>query len=268
MRKNKRSIDWEANEVHLGSKDSQITLPLVTSKENFQEKLPSSNQQPPQAPATQRKLFVRGTNDQEASTSQAPTFVNNIKPNKPKHESKTKPPTTATLKSKRKPTPTSPKSNQRWVPKSLLVAQGYYVGVTTLWIPRNTQPTQGKGRSTGGPTPTRPKVEPLPCRSSKLECCKPKPSRPPKHNIGRPKLQQLILPKQVVVTKWVPLNKKTYPTVLAPVMSCQANLCLEKAPLPTTKTLTSKKNMIQEHAKLLQVKLFGSSSCKVSCPSS
>ncbi|MDM1593503.1 hypothetical protein HX035_24465, partial [Escherichia coli] len=70
MRKNKCSIDWEANKVHLGSKDSQITLPLVTTEENFQEKLPSNNQQP-QAPATPRQLFERGTNDQEASTSQA-----------------------------------------------------------------------------------------------------------------------------------------------------------------------------------------------------
>ena len=35
---------------------------------------------------------------------------------------------------------TKPKVTQQWIPKSLLQAQGYYKGNTTIWLPKPNQP--------------------------------------------------------------------------------------------------------------------------------
>ena len=84
MRKHRCTIDWVQNAVHLGTNAKRVMLPIVMDTTLASPTPPVKTKELCLAP--ERVLFVRGTNDNEASTSQAstkpPTHINKFA-NKP-----------------------------------------------------------------------------------------------------------------------------------------------------------------------------------------
>ena len=113
----------------------RVTLPMVMDKD-LEAKTSSSKIKEPESKQNS-VLFVRGTHDNEASTSKASVIQANKQPTLPRRAYK------------QKSTPYSD-VKKRWVPKAVLRAQGYYQGAKLVRIPKAkpltppTLPTESK----------------------------------------------------------------------------------------------------------------------------
>ena len=129
MRKHRCTIDWVQNAVHLGTNAKRVMLPIVMETTLASPTPPVKTKELCLAP--ERVLFVRGTNDNEASTSQAstkpPTHINKFA-NKPSIK----------VLLKKHTQQMSPNAQKMWIPKTALLAQGYYKDIKTLWLPTAT----------------------------------------------------------------------------------------------------------------------------------
>ena len=133
MQKHKCSMDWDKNTINVTHNGCHMSLPLVDQNTKHTVAL-TCDFLPPSTP--KMHLFLKGTHDHEASTLRAPPLQKPIT---------TLPKLGVPPSSKRvytaSHTQTHKPTNQRtklvWIPKNLLLAQGYYNGNTTIWIPKN-----------------------------------------------------------------------------------------------------------------------------------
>ena len=248
MRRNKCYIDWDLNMVHLCRNKMRVTLPLVMTSSTVAtipigDTIPSANY----AESTPM-LFVKGTHDHEASTSE-PLATETTHTQVLSREAQ--PVLTVPMPQKKRVSLKS-KTRHRWVPKACLQTQGYYQGARTVWIPKAQQPMPNPEKKTQtthvvsrpyvpfvtSPTYWRPKLP-----SKPMVTMEPLQKRPP-------------APKSRM--KWV-------------VKTPQPSPCLDTQPSPTvamtpvttdvptsvTPEEPSPYLTIKERARDLQIKLFG-----------
>ena len=145
-------------------------------------------------------------------------------------------------KSKCKPRPKfAGSTTQRWVPKRLLTAQGYYDGVTTLWVPKQIQPNHGTSKS---------QVGTIPCASTAKPTWYWRPKQPSKPTItNKPQGKPTELKRKM---KWVPKPQQPSKTLNETSHKVAKETIPAETPLHANMSLSTNPT-IKERARALQI---------------
>ena len=243
MRKYKCSIDWENNAIQIHSRTKRVTLPMVMeTADSFTHRTTPTSEQTP-------VLFIQGTKDHEASTSKS-THVS------PKDElelihtaRKPKPKTQKKHQQKRE----CPKTTMKWIPKTVLNAQGYYQGTTSLWLPKTEHKTiMYKPQQAKIHNETRSGTNERPRQSWYW-----RPKQPIQQKITRKNPQETLIAHKNQM-KWVPKQQQPVPNLIAnsaPIVAIPKQT--KQIPMHENMEQKSRYLTIKERARALQIKLSG-----------